>query len=225
MSTSNWLEPVEIKNTSPFVKVPYFHDKLKEHEPSMRIIETVAKGEVPEALPVYKFDKAEGFLVSTSLHQALCDLGYFARITKEVAREMKRQLPNNAVILDPLAGKGWNAKAFREVGIPTIATDNNEWGLGHDSIEELDALESLEKYGSEITHLLIAWAPYGSTIDYELLMLAREKFPHVSIINIGESDGCTGSHEFMNAVLETEYYADVPYRNVAGLNDYVSFVS
>lgn len=223
------LKPLHI----PEVKIdetlvnPYDNTKLEDS--IKQLVKTIATGEIIEEMPIEHCVRSENSNLKDSLtpihlHSLFMDLGYYARITKKVAKNFRKELPENSIILDPLAGRGYGVKALREAGIPVIGSDDGSWDSMTPGIEKLDALESLEKYGEEITHLLIAWAPYESEIDFELLEMCREKFPHIMIINIGESEGCTGGYKFSEAA-NIISYPDVEYRNVVSIHDYVSFIN
>lgn len=185
------------------------------------LIKEIHSGNVPERIPKSLSSYSE-MSAGFGVHNAFMKLGYFGRATKEVARDLARNI-GKGTVLDPLAGKGYFAKALRDAGVKTIATDDYSWKEQH-TFEKLDAIDSLKKYGDRISHLLISWAPYESTIDLELLRLKRDRFPHITIINVGEqSGGCTGSEEFWEEFTINEPDYPVNYRTTAGLNDILVF--
>ena len=178
-------------------------------EDSREFIVTVYNGDIPDHFP-QSWDSGNGnnrfSLETNSMEQIITkhkvnDLGYYAVATKTFARTfaeiIKEDNPKNGgIVLDPLAGAGHLVKAFREAGIPSIASDNNSWKFSKD-IEKLDALESIRKYGNDIDYVVISWAPYTENLDVKILELCRKDFPHIMILNIGEQEGgCTGSEEF-----------------------------
>lgn len=185
----------------------------------------VLSGETPESIPnILKNGQKFSNSVGMFLHSAMADAGYFGRVTKEVAQDIAKNVKNGTV-LDVMAGRGFAVKALREAGVKTIGTDNNSWNLSED-IEQFDALESVRNYGAQVTHILISWAPYESTIDLEILHLIRAEYPHITIIHIGEGyGGCTGSEEFIIAanMIEEEY--PVRYVTTHGINDYLTFMN
>lgn len=191
-------------------------------EESVTFCKTIIAGEIPEAVPGV-VEGRFGTAVSM-LHSIGCEQGYYAKVTKRFARSVAAVV-GDGTVLDPLAGKGFLVKALREQGIKTIGTDDDSWGLSK-GLEKMDAKAALRKYGNDITHLAISWAPYGSTIDAELVDMVREDFPHVTIINIGEwTGGCTGSEKFWDKVEYGEVDPDNPaypkldYPHWGGLHD------
>jgi len=178
----------------------------------------VRNGEIPERIPPEAEELTLPFLF---LHHWLMRCCYYGSITKETAHDIALNV-GDGVVLDPLAGSGYGVKALREAGVRTIGSDINS---SNPAIEKLDAVESLKKYGSQITHLLISWAPHGSDIDHQLLREVRANFPHVTIINIGEGEeGCTGSEQFWYEAETMEPQYLVRYRCRANLFDGVTFM-
>jgi len=191
---------------------------------------TIALGEIPESVPSELHNRYMGpdRLVSSLATNIIHELFYFATATKYFASALKKEIGAKAVLLDPLAGKGYLAKSLQEVGLDCIATDDNSNGFSK-HIENLDALDALSKYGSKINYLIISWAHFNSDIDYKLLMKVRNEFPHVTIINIGEGQGgTTNSIKFWDAakpVMKNATNAvNKSYVALPGLHDYVIFL-
>jgi hypothetical protein len=185
---------------------------------------TVYSGKVPQMLPsnLVDYGESRNSLEAMRIGHYLQSCGMYGKIMKETATDIAANV-GDGVVLDPMAGNGWAAKALREAGVKTIASDDNSWKISKD-VEKLDALESLKKYGNKISHLLISWAPYGSDIDVKLLREARENFPHITIINVGEGiQGCTGSPEFWDELEEVHPEHRVRYETTIGLHDHVTF--
>lgn len=187
---------------------------------------TVRRGEIPESIPfeiseMYAEDYGSSSFSAYSVHAYQQKCGYYAKFTQYFAREIAEQV-GDGVVLDPMAGRGYAVKALRNAGVKTIASDNNSWSIS-DHIENLDALDSLRKYGDKISHLLISWAPFENDIDLKLLREVRANFPHVTIINVGEkSGGCTGSTEFWDEAVIVEH--SLAYENLYGLFDRAVYV-
>lgn len=229
----NLLAPLMIApNESPIEKMQSLKDYMTafdkncKPEPlaeALAFYETVLKGQIPEEFPLSLTDNRDFsvYTLASGLHTRLNDEGYFARITKRTARDLATEIGNDTV-LDPMAGKGFGIKALREAGVRAIGSDDNSWDISN-GIEKLDALDSLEKYGDSVDYLLISWAPWGSEIDYDLLVMVRELYPHITIINIGEYKGCTGSRRFWETA-ETVSTRSIHYRNVYNIRDFVEFV-
>lgn len=185
-------------------------------EKEKEYFETLYKGEIPDMMPSGLSDSSvmRGYFMISQ------DAGSYANVTRMFSESVRDALPEGAVVLDPMAGRGFLAKGLREAGVPTIASDDNSWNLS-ESIERMDALSSLDEYGDKITHLAISWAPYGSTIDAELGEKISKDYPHVKVLYIGEDEGgCTGSEAFWD-YYEGESYIN-SYQSHSFLNDFAS---
>lgn len=226
-SDSELLAPIEIaipKAVQPpleFMKTLHDQNFAWEMED---FLTTVHSGEVPQMLPsnLVDYGESRNSLESMLISRYMQTCGMYGKIMKDTATDIASNV-GDGIVLDPMAGNGWAAKALREAGVKTIASDDNSWEISKD-VENLDALESLRKYGDKISHLLISWAPYGSDMDVKLLREVRANYPHVTIINVGESEGgCTGSSEFWEE-FETAYpQHSVRYETTIGLHDQVTF--
>jgi hypothetical protein len=193
---------------------------------SIKFYETVRNGGIPKSFPQQLTRNLESnWGNSTIAHligSALQKCGYYGKATKDFAEDLKYFI-GDKILLDPMAGNGFMVKAFREAGIRTIGTDDNSWRIS-ENFENLDAIDSLRKYGDEIDYLLISWAPANSDVDVRLLREVRSNFPHITIINIGEFiDGCTGSDDFWEEA--EEHYLDLKYETLMQVTDFVTFVS
>lgn len=163
---------------------------IKESE---EFIASVGNGEIPESFP-----QIENVMSDFTMHQKLMSRGYFGRATKEFARSFKKEVGDNAVILDPMAGKGFMAKAFQEQGLKVIASDDFSWEAvqgDHIGVKNMDAMESVRKHAKYATHMVVSWPPMESTIDRDIMDAAREENPDITLVYIGEEGGCTGSDE------------------------------
>jgi hypothetical protein len=228
------LEPIVITVSPNATSVAELISEITQFAeyPSKAVIEfyeKIFRGQIPDFLPVevkHSYSMNSDFrssMTSATLNFALQSCGMFGKITKETASDIA-EIVGDGILLDPMAGNGFAAKALREAGVRTVASDNHSWEISS-GIENLDALESLKKYGEKISHLLISWAPYTSNIDVQLLREIRKNYPHITIINIGESrGGCTGSDEFWD---EADIVTDQPhvrYSTTSGLHDQIVFV-
>jgi len=193
---------------------------IKTQAQCRKFLETILDGKIPESIP--KGAQHGLSMISYSFHSHLCDAGFYAKATKKNARALA-EIIGDGVALDLMAGKGYLAKSLREAGARTIATDDNSWSLSED-IEKSDAKESLLKYGPQVTHVILAWTPLGATLDHEILMLCRERFPHITIINIGEPPfGATGSEIFWEDAHEVNS-EPILYETTSATNDFVALV-
>lgn len=211
-------------------------DGLENYPQVEKYYKTVANGEIPEEVPVDLFDAYEtnGFILTTSVHSKLMEAGYFARVTQKFSKGLSEKIGKDSTILDPMAGKGFFVKAMREQGVKTIGTDDKSWKsqLDDSQIENIDAVESLKKYGNQVDHVVLAWSPLENDIDNQLYKTIKQDYPHITIILIGESQGgCTGSDNFWQSY-EEDYENDkisvdfdqCGYRTTAGLHDHVTFI-
>lgn len=202
-----------------------------------KFIEDFSNGGIPnEVPPRFAYDSS---MLGMTVHIYCQDAGYFAKITKQFSKGLKKKMMEdldgaNPFVLDPMAGKGYFVKAMREEGVKTIGSDDKSWGnvQTDDGIENLDAVKSLKKYGNDITHLVMSWAPMDGKIDKEMYDLVKNDYPHITIVNIGEDQGgCTGSEVFWDQLekdlsegtVEREY-DNCGYRTFQGLHDNVSFI-
>lgn len=226
-ANSKLLAPIEIVIPSKAEPVKDFLSSLDNQNFAFDMesfCSTIYSGEVPEMIPpdlAYDSD-GRNSLESMQISRWMQTCGMYGKITKETAADIAVNV-GDGTVLDPMAGNGWAAKALREAGVKTIASDDNSWEISKD-VEKLDAMESLKKYGDKISHLLISWAPYGSDIDVKLLREVRANYPHVTIINVGEGEeGCTGSSEFWHEIEETPPGHRIRYDTTFGLHDHVTF--
>lgn len=218
------LSPIHIQpKPEEFVTYKEICELMNEHNPDLlRFVETFTNGEVPERYPKQQPHVYTGGM---HMHQIAQSCGYYAKITKSVARNLKNTYFSDSVILDPLAGEGWLAKALREEGIPVYATDDKSWKTDmNPDVETLDCIESLHKYGSEATVLVISWPPYNSPIAAQLLAERDAHFPNLEVLYIGEgSRGCTGDEDFHemldNRYVDHEIGYRVDYQTSPGLHD------
>lgn len=194
-------------------------------EDAKELCKTIAAGEIPQNIPLsLAFDDGwRSGMASIITHSELMDLGYYGRATKDTAESIAANV-GDGTVLDPMAGRGFFAKALREAGVKTIASDDYSWKMQAD-FEKLDAIESVKKYGNQISHVLLSWVPHGSGKDLEILQLCRKEFPHITIINIGEGHGgATGSEAFWDHAKEIETEAPISYSTTSTIHDFVAFV-
>lgn len=126
--------------------------------------------------------------------------GYWATITQDFVQEMVNEFPEQS-FLELMAGNGYLSKGLRDLGVKTYCTDDLSWSeynetgkLKMTSVESLDALEALEKYGSKVDNVIVAWSPDREEIDYQVLQKIRQL--DVNFLVIGERYGATDSKKF-----------------------------
>lgn len=228
-SDKELLAPIEIsipKKAVPFEQYITIFQQAGERIPASikDFCQKIYEGEVPKNIPseIAGYGSSSLSISTMQVGHWIQSCGMYGKITKETASDLS-EIIGDGIVLDPMAGNGWAAKALREAGVKTIASDDDSWNISKD-IEKLDAMESLKKYGNKISHLLISWAPYGSDIDVKLLKEVRDNFPHITIINVGEGEqGCTGSPEFWDEIEEINPGKRVRYETTFGLHDHITF--
>ncbi len=113
----------------------------------------------------------------------------------------------NRKCLEVMAGCGSLTYALQQQNVDIIATDNYTWenhwkdnnGMWTD-VENLDAIETVKKYGSDIDIIIMSW-PYMDDTGTQVLKTMREVNPECIMIYIGEgSGGCTADDEFFDIV-------------------------
>ncbi|MGA4519245.1 hypothetical protein ACPA0F_18465 [Solibacillus silvestris] len=136
----------------------------------------------------------------------------------------------NRKCLEVMAGRGWLSYALRQKGVDVIATDDYSWtyDLGWDKplteVIEMSAVQSAEKFGSEIDVLIMGWPPYGDSVAYETMKKLYEVNPHALVIFIGEMGGCTADdsfYEHFQYAEDEQFYKTVSskYQSFSGVRD------
>ena len=88
---------------------------------------------------------------------------------------------------------------------------NHSWGDRYSwfqntwtTVEQLDCLEAIEKYGGEVDLILCSW-PYMDDTCYKALLAMRVKNPNAMMIYIGERDGeACANDDFFEAIEDVE---------------------
>lgn len=126
--------------------------------------------------------------------------GYWATITQDFVQALKNEFPEQR-FLELMAGNGYLSKGLRDLDVETYCTDDLSWSkynqtgnLKLTEVESLDALSALEKYGTKVDNVVIAWSPDREDIDYKILQAVRKL--SVNLLVIGEKYGATDSKEF-----------------------------
>lgn len=130
--------------------------------------------------------------------------GMWAYISAPVISDLAHYI-NHAPVLEVMAGNGYISKGLRNLSqTQTIyTTDSQSWTAENETgkhpvttIEPLDALAALRKYGDQVQFVIMSWAPDKQTTDWELLQMIRADYPDITLITLGEQNGATNSHEF-----------------------------
>lgn len=129
--------------------------------------------------------------------------GYWATITEDFVEAIKNNFPNQT-FLELMAGNGYLSKGLRDFDIKTYCTDDLSWSKYNQTgkikitdVESLEAISALEKYGSQVDNVILAWSPDREDIDYRVLQKIRQL--DVNFLVIGEKYGATNSREFWDS--------------------------
>lgn len=126
--------------------------------------------------------------------------GYWATVTQPLMSTWSKLFPNEKY-LELMAGNGYISKGFRDNGIKSICTDNLSWSkqspTGNKKItdvEQIDALDAIDKYQTQVDAIVLAWSPDREEIDFEILEKIRKT--ELKFFLIGEKYGATNSKKF-----------------------------
>lgn len=218
------LRPIDIapsrknlgtRNLFDRVKLNNSHNKINRNNvPAViNFISLLENGIPPKALPTLELNQysSEIYLLSDLAHQ----LGFHASLTVDSAKDTVNYFTENntktPLILDPFANRGLLASVLRQAGLATIATAED--GSEKD-IESLSPQEALNKYGEDLTHVVLNWSTYG---NYDFIRKIHENLPEVKILNIGEAyDLDYGAKDFWNHMKTVKKdvfpYVRLPFR-------------
>lgn len=112
---------------------------------------------------------------------------------------------NGAPVLEIMAGNGYISKGLRNnnANQRIYTTDSQAWTRENETgkhpvttIEKLDAISAIKKYGDQVDYVIMSWAPDKEEVDWDVLQLLRHDYPDVKFLVIGEQDGATNSKKF-----------------------------
>lgn len=112
---------------------------------------------------------------------------------------------DNAPVLEVMAGNGYLSKGLRQKRPAQViyTTDNQAWIKENETgkhpvttIEKLDAISAVEKYGQQVDYVIMSWAPDKGESDWQLLQFIRQHYPKLKLLVIGEKNGATNSKTF-----------------------------
>lgn len=115
---------------------------------------------------------------------------------------------NGAPVLEIMAGNGYISKGLRNnnANQQIYTTDSQAWVQENETgkhpvttIEKLDAISAIKKYGEQVDYVIMSWAPDKGESDWEVLQLLRQDYPDIKFLVIGEKDGATNSKKFWQA--------------------------
>jgi hypothetical protein len=178
---------------------------------------------IPDEIPIkpYTFhDLLDGkslspvdLIRSVRLRHYYISQGMFAFVSWKWVKPLATFIDKKKV-LEVMAGRGILAYALRELGINMIATDDFSFARSVQSgvhypefsfaswkdpvtdIEEMDALDAIENYGSIVDYLLVSW-PYPN-IALHIIRKMYEVNPKALVIFIGEMSPANVCGDFAN---------------------------
>lgn len=134
--------------------------------------------------------------------------------------------------LEVMAGTGWLSYALSTYGVKIKATDNFSWCMKytriHKLVENLDAIQAINKYGSQVKFIIMSW-PYMDNTAFQVLKQMREINPKCRLIYIGEWwGGCTADDEFFELaeVCKVQSFENAVknYKRWSGINDSITLI-
>lgn len=137
-----------------------------------------------------------------SLRRKLIKYMGFVLISKDWVKDLSQWIGKRKC-LELMAGTGSLTYSLKMEGINIRGTDNYSWKRdtnGQDRslwnenqmwtcLENLDAEESLEKYGRDVEIVIMSWPPYNDEIAVRVLRKMRQVNPSCLMIYIGEEKG------------------------------------
>lgn len=112
---------------------------------------------------------------------------------------------NGVPVLEIMAGNGYISKGLRNNNSNQriFTTDSQAWTKENETgkhpvttIEKLDAINAIKKYGDQVDYVIMSWAPDKGETDWDVLQLLRRDYPDIKFLVIGEKDGATNSKKF-----------------------------
>ncbi|WP_295746180.1 SAM-dependent methyltransferase [uncultured Limosilactobacillus sp.] len=108
-------------------------------------------------------------------------------------------------VLEIMAGNGYISRGLRQHNPHqhVITTDSKAWVDENQTgrhpvttVEKCDALAAIKRYGHEVRFVIMSWSPDKVEIDWQVLQLIRQGFPHPQLLVVGEKNGATNSARF-----------------------------
>ena len=186
---------------------------------NQKIIKDVIDGVIPTSIPNFELEDSGYYHMRNII--ALQN-GMWLYIYKDYAKQLSKWLDGRSA-LDPMAGRGWLAKALRDEGIKVNASDLNPrgWSSQHNyvpvtNVVEMDIRESIQKSKDDV--LILSWVPYDFDVIKESSLWGEER----PILFLGELGGCCSTDSYANIVqnLKTfKYERSLEPYNWYGIHD------
>lgn len=139
--------------------------------------------------------------------------GMWSYVNAPFAKALSDYL-KGAPVLEIMAGNGYISKGLRNNNATEkiFTTDSQAWTKENETgkhpvipIEKIDAIQAINKYGSQVKYVIMSWAPDKQETDWEVLQLLRRSYPEINLLVIGEQNGATNSKVFwQNAQLSQD---------------------
>jgi len=104
---------------------------------------------------------------------------------------------NGRKCLEIMSGRGWLSHALKLKDVDVIATDNLSWQKSSKNwdetltdIEEIDAVQAIEKYGADVDIVICSW-PIPDDTAFKSLKRLNEVNPKAVFVFIGEARSVT----------------------------------
>lgn len=218
-------------------------------EEEMKIEDTKALEELENLIELYKNKKyptdiSDRFTENISVlnHRVeVSKLVGFTLVTDNLLYNLSNLLYGNKC-LEIMSGNGSLAKGLQDYGVDIIATDNYDMVSKFNNdfwtdVENIDAVDAIEKYGKDVDFVLCSWIPYYKSIGYRAIKKLYEINPRAIFICIGEDKGgCTADDRFFDYSSEISFSEkmDIDYeliqkikrsiKNWAGIQTNISFL-
>lgn len=197
-----------------------------------KITEQVENKQIPEYYPREMINSLDGYRLRSNFIKKMG----FALIANEWIKPLSQWISNRKC-LEVMSGTGALSFALQQQGIDITATDDFSWKPHEDwegnnrlwaIIENVDAINAVEKYGESIDIIIMSW-PYMDDIALKVLQKMREINPSCIMIYIGEGcGGCTADDDFHNTMNEIEddefEQAISDFKHWWGLHDYPQLI-
>lgn len=160
----------------------------------------------------------------------------FCLVAYDWVRELATGLKDKKC-LEIMAGSGALSKALQDCSVDIICTDSYEnesnyyssWKNHFTEVENIDAMEAIEKYGKDVDYIICAWPPYNESNFTKALNRHHELNPNSKVIYIGEEEGgCTADDTFFEQydVIDCEITckANDLYHRWSGIHDTINLM-
>ena len=154
----------------------------------------------------FTFD-VEHYILNGQLRSIFVNEGIYAFVSRKWTRPFAKWIGERKV-LEVMAGRGMITHALRKEGVNIMGVDDFSWAKGHEkmasehtftTIQPMDAIKAVKKYGRSIDILIMSWAPYDNSAAFDVLKTLHEVNPDALVVSIDEgSGGCIADDQFFN---------------------------